>query len=108
MSVEVLGIQFNETLCGVGVEAGVPVKFKPVTEAPLTVAEAVEGVNVYPDRLGATTYEPLERLEKLKFPAGSVVACPEVVPDKVNVAAVPVTLPEIMYVPAGTKTRSTQ
>jgi hypothetical protein len=37
---------------------GVAVKFTPVTDAPLTLTDAVAGENTYPDRLGATTYAP--------------------------------------------------
>jgi len=44
---DVLAVQFKVTLCDTG--AGTAVKFTPVTAAPFIVAEAVNGVNAYPD-----------------------------------------------------------
>jgi hypothetical protein len=62
------------------------------------------------------TYAPLGRPEKRYFPIASVVVDREVAPDKVNVAAEPLTPPEMVYVMdgfgvgavAGLKTTSTQ
>jgi hypothetical protein len=50
-----LAVQLNVTLCDTGTGVAVPVKFTPVAEAPLIVTAAVDGVNAYPDWLGATT-----------------------------------------------------
>jgi hypothetical protein len=112
---EVLGVQVNDTLWDTGTETAVAVKFTPVTAAPLIVAIADDGVNVYPAWLGVRMYEPLARPEKLYFPVASVAVEPVLAPERLTVAADPLTCPEIPYVPVdgvdevpGTKTRSTQ
>ena len=43
---DALAVQLKVTLCDTG---AVAVKFTPVTAAPFIVAEAVDGVNAYPD-----------------------------------------------------------
>jgi hypothetical protein len=75
--------------------AACAVKLTPETEALLMFSSAVEGVNVYPERLGATTYEPLLRPLKLYPPAASVVVDAAAVPDNVTIVAGALTVPEI-------------
>jgi hypothetical protein len=41
------------------------VKVTPDTGAPLTVMDAVDGVNVYPGWLAEITYKPFDKPEKL-------------------------------------------
>jgi hypothetical protein len=110
---DVLGVQFKVTLWGTGACTGVAVKFTPQTGAPLTVTETVGGVNVYPDWLAATTYVPFARTESVYFPVESVVADAVAAPERANVAADPLTIPEIVDDGAGldvpgANTRSTQ
>ena len=47
------------------VALGVPVKFWPVTFAPLMVTVLLVGLNVYPVLLGVTVYVPLARPVKV-------------------------------------------
>lgn len=96
--VEVLALQLRVTLCCIGVGTADAVKLTPVLDAPFIVTEAVLGLNVEPDVLGATMYEPFGNPVKLKLPTLSVVVERDAVPDKVNVADAPLTLPEILYV----------
>ena len=43
----------------------VPVKVTPVMDALFTVTTAVAGLNVYPERLGATIYDPFAKPVKV-------------------------------------------
>src|SRR5690349_10343900 len=79
----------------------VALKLMPAIEAPETDTDAVEGENAYPERLGASTYDPFERPVNTNFPPPSVVVVAPLVPDSVTVAADPLTLPEIVYVVGG-------
>jgi hypothetical protein len=75
------------------------VKLTPVTDAPLIVTDLVDGVNAYPDLLGATIYDPFGRLANVNCPKLFVVVVPATGPDKVTVAAeTPLTVPEMLYV----------
>jgi hypothetical protein len=106
---DVLAVQFKVTLCETG--TAVAVKFTPVIAAPFTVTEAVDGVNTYPDWLAATTYEPFAKPENVYFPVASVVVDLVAAPERVSVAADPLTDPEIVYNTEGldeVNTRSTQ
>jgi hypothetical protein len=103
---DVLAVQFKVTLC----DTVVAVKFTPVMAAPFTVTEAVVGVNAYPDRLAATTYEPFAKPKNVYFPVASVVVDLVAAPKRVSVAADPLTVPEIEKPDdlLGANTRSTQ
>ena len=111
---DVLAVQFKVTLCDTETGTAVAVKFTPVIAAPFTVTEAVAGVNAYPDWLAATTYEPFARSENVYFPVASVVVDLVAAPERVSVAADPLTDPEIVYNTGGpdevlgANTRSTQ
>ena len=103
---DVLAVQFKVTLC----DTAVAVKFTPVIAAPFTVTEAVIGVNAYPEWLAATTYEPFAKPENVYFPVASVVVDLVAAPERVSVAADPLTVPEIEKPDEllGANTRSTQ
>ena len=103
---DVLAVQFKVTLC----HTAVAVKFTPVIAAPFTVTDAVDGVNAYPDWLAATTYEPFAKPENVYFPVASVVVDLVAAPERVSVAADPLTVPEIEKLDEvlGANTRSTQ
>jgi hypothetical protein len=112
---EVLAFQLKETEWGTGFATAVPIKVTPVTELPFIVTEAVDGLNVNPDLLTATTYKPFGRPENVYAPDVFVEVEPEMGPDKVNcVTPDPLAVPEMLYVPdvggtlAGLKTTSTQ
>src|SRR5215831_11988 len=98
---DMLAVQFNVTVCGGGACTGVPAKFTPVTGAPLTVTDTVGGVKVYPGWLAATAYVPFFRSENMYFPVESAVVDAFAAPDRVSVAADPLTVPEIVYDGAG-------
>ena len=89
-------------------------KFTPVIAAPFTVTEDVDGVNAYPAWLAATTYEPFAKPENVYFPVASVVVDLVAAPERVSVAADPLTDPESVYNTEGlgevlgANTRSTQ
>ena len=108
---DVLAFHLSVTLCE-GCGRGVALKLTPVTEAPLTVTEAVDGENENPARLGATTNEPFLKRVKMYLPELSVVVVPPLVPERVTVADDPLIVPEMLYVgkgvPCGTNTTSTQ
>lgn len=91
---DVLAAQLSVTLDG----NACAVKLTPETDVFAVFTRAVEGVNVNPVLLGATTYEPLLRPGKLKLPVLSVVVDAEPVPDRVNVAGDPFTVPERLQV----------
>jgi hypothetical protein len=61
----VLALHVRVTECCTGGGSATAVKFTPVTGAPLIVTDFVDGVNVDPDALGATTYDPFARPGKL-------------------------------------------
>jgi hypothetical protein len=94
----VLTFQFNVTLCCIVTGSAVAVKFTAETFAPFIATDAVDGVKLYPDWPGVTTYEPFARPEKLYAPEAFVVVEPVEAPASVTVAAEPVTVPEIEYV----------
>lgn len=88
-------------MCWIDGGIAAAIKFTAVFEAPLIVTEAVAGLKVKLDELGATMYEPLGNPVKLKLPEPSVLVERDAAPDKVNVADAPLTLPEILYVVVG-------
>jgi hypothetical protein len=94
---DVLAVQFKVTLCDTGTGALMAVKLTPAIAAPFTVTEAFAGVNVYPGWLAAITYVPVARPENLYLPVASVVVDPVAAPERVSVAADPLTEPEIVY-----------
>ena len=111
---DLLAVQSKVTLCDTGTGTGVAVKFTLVIAAPFTITEAVDGVNAYPDWLAATTYEPFARPENVYFPVASVLVDPVAAPERVRVAADPLTEPDIVCNAEGldeglgANTRSTQ